>query len=103
MSKKIKGSHHLLASNRVTVLSVALNVISQLHKTVPIDVYLSHKFILTITTTFTKLHEIIKMAIILDTAHHLVWMSDITVIIVIFLLLVAHHHCQLLDILCKGA
>ena len=40
MPKKLKGSHQLLASNRVTVLSIALNVISQLHKTVPTDVYL---------------------------------------------------------------
>jgi len=42
------------------------------------------------------------MAIILDTAYHLVWMSDITAIIILLLLLTAQHHCQLLDILCKG-
>ena len=42
------------------------------------------------------------MAIILDSAHHLVWMSDITVITTLLLLLTDHHHCQLLDILHKG-
>jgi len=42
------------------------------------------------------------MAIILDTVHHLVRMSDITVIIILLLLLIAHHHCQLLESLRKG-